>query len=183
MALTNDDRRYGAIAKSFHWGAVVLFIGLFGLGWVMTDLPLGAEKFKLYNLHKSVGVTLMALMLLRLIWRTVSPPPPLPGRVSDAMRTMATVGHGALYLAVFIQIGIGLVHSWSANFPVIIFEQFTIPSLTPPSEAMKEILGAVHFWGSWVLLALIAGHIGAALYHHIIRRDDVLKRMIPGLKI
>lgn len=62
---------------------------------------------------------------------------------------------------------------------MIVFGWITLPSLTAPNEPLKEILGGVHFWGGWILLALIAGHVGAALYHHFIRRDAVLLRMIP----
>ena len=80
---------------------------------------------------------------------------------------------------VFVQVGVGLVHSWSANFPVIVFGQFTLPSLTEPNEPLKELLGAVHYWGGWTLLLLIAGHVGAAFYHYFIRKDSVLKRMLP----
>ncbi len=183
MALLNDDKRYGTIAKAWHWGAVALLIVLFGLGWTMTELPLGVEKFERYNLHKSVGVTLLLLMLFRLVWRIVSPPPPLPDSLSDGMRRMAALGHWSLYLALFAQIGVGLVHSWSANFPVVVFGKLALPSLTAPNEGLKEILAVIHYWGGMALLVLIAGHIGAALYHHFLRRDTVLKRMIPWAKI
>ena len=179
MLLMNAERRYGAVAKSLHWIATALFIALFVLGWTMTELPLGAEKFERYNLHKSVGVTVLLLMACRLLWRALTPPPPLPDDMSASMRSMAKLGHAALYFMVFVQVGVGLVHSWSANFPVIVFGQFTLPSLTEPNEPLKELLGAVHYWGGWTLLLLIAGHVGAALYHHFIRKDSVLKRMLP----
>lgn len=179
MALMNDDRRYGAVAKSLHWTAAALLVALFALGWTMTELPLSTEKFERYNLHKSIGVTVLLLMACRLVWRTVSPPPPLPEDLSPTMRILAKLGHMALYLAVFAQISVGLVHSWSANFPVILFGQFTLPNLTAPNEALKEILSTVHFWGGWLLLLLIVGHVVAALYHHLIRKDSILKRMLP----
>lgn len=182
MALKNDDRGYGAVAKSFHWLAAVLFVALFVLGWTMTDLPLSAEKFERYNLHKSIGVTLLLIMALRLIWRCISSAPPLPDDVSHRMRSMAKIGHGALYLATFAQICGGLVHSWSANFPIIVFGQITLPNLTAPSAPLEEALSLAHFWGGWLLLILITGHIGAALYHHFIRRDAVLSRMLPWYK-
>ena len=95
------------------------------------------------------------------------------------MRSMAKLGHAALYLMVFVQVGVGLVHSWSANFPIIVFGQFTLPSLTEPNAPLTELLGAVHYWGGWPLLLLIAGHVGAAFYHYFIRKDSVLKRMLP----
>lgn len=177
--MMNDDLRYGAVAKTLHWAAAVLFVALFALGWTMTELPLGAEKFERYNLHKSIGVAVLLLMACRLVWRAISPPPPLPDDLSPGMRLMAKLGHMALYMAVFAQACVGLVHSWSANFPVILFGQITLPNLTAPNEALKEVLSTVHFWGGWLLLLLIAGHIGAALYHHFFRKDVVLRRMLP----
>ena len=84
---------------------------------------------------------------------------------------------------VFVQVGVGLGHSWSANFPVVVFGLFTLPSLLPPDEALKKALAVVHFWGGWVLLALIAGHVGAALHHHFVRKDAVLKRMLPWVRV
>ena len=139
MLLMNDERRYGAVAKSLHWIAAALFVALFVLGWTMTELPLGAEKFERYNLHKSIGVTVLLLMACRLLWRALTPPPPLPDDMSASMRSMAKLGHAALYLIVFVQVGVGLVHSWSANFPVIVFGQFT---LLEPDRAERAVKGA-----------------------------------------
>ena len=149
----------------------------------MTELPLGAEKFERYNLHKSIGFTVLIFMACRLVWRVVSPPPPLPDDLPRNTQLMAKFGHAALYLTVFVQGVAGLVHSWSANFPVIVFGQFTLQNLTPPNEPLKEILAAVHYWGGWLILLLIAGHVSAALFHHFIRKDTVLRRMIPWGKV
>ena len=179
----NDQRRYGAVAKTFHWLTVALFIATFWIAWSMVDLPLGPEKFELYNLHKSIGVSILALTVLRLIWRWISPPPALPTDMSATAQNLARLGHGALYVAIFVQIAVGLGHSWAANFPVVVFGLFTLPSLVPPDEALKKALTMVHFWGGWVILALIAGHIGAALYHHFVRKDAVMRRMLPWVRV
>jgi cytochrome b561 len=180
MLLRNDDRRYGAVAQLLHWVTVALFVYLFYLAWTMTDLPLGPEKFKLYNLHKSLGVTILGIAVLRLLWRHVTPPPPLPDNLPGWEAGAARLGHIALYLLVFLQVSVGIVHSWSANFPVIVFNLFTLPNVTGPNESLKDVLGPVHAILGWAFFVLILGHVAAALRHHLVHKDGVLLRMIPG---
>ena len=174
--------RYGAVAQAAHWLVFLLVAALFGIAWYMTDLPLGPEKIRIYNLHKSIGVLVLGLMLLRLLWRQVSPPPELPPDMAAWERAAARASHLLLYALLLVQPVIGIVHSWSANFPVVVFGLFTLPSLTAPSERLKDLLVALHAWVGWALLALIALHAAAALRHHFVLRDDVLRRMLPGGK-
>ena len=180
--MTSRSSRYGAVAQGAHWLVVLLVAALFGIAWYMTDLPLGPEKIETYNLHKSIGVLVLAIMLLRLLWRRISPPPPLPADMAAWERRAAQASHALLYALLLIQPVIGIVHAWSANFPVVVFGLFTLPRLTGPSEALKTILEAAHHWVGWALLALIALHVAAALRHHFVLRDDVLRRMLPGGK-
>ena len=81
--LRNDQARYGAAAQTLHWLIAALVVVMFGLGWYMADLPLGLRKFELYQLHKSLGLTILVLAAVRLIWRLLNPAPPLP-----ALQTM-----------------------------------------------------------------------------------------------
>ena len=182
MASSPHAARYGSIAQAAHWIVFLLVVALFAIAWYMTGLPLGPEKIRIYNLHKSIGVLVLALMVLRLVWRRVSPPPPLPSDMADWERLAARASHILLYTLLLAQPLVGIVHSWSANFPVVVFGLFTLPNLTGPSEALKEFLGALHFWIGWGLLGLIAVHAAAALRHHFVLRDDVLRRMLPGGK-
>ena len=180
MPLRNNPQRYGYLAQSFHWGIAALVVLLFGLAWYMDDLPLGPEKSKFYNLHKSLGITVFTLAALRLLWRWISPPPPLPGGISDWERRAAKASHLLLYLVLFLQPLLGVLGSWAANFPIIVFGWFTIPALTAPSETMKEFWGALHAWTSYVIFLLVLVHAGAALRHHFALKDNVLQRMLPG---
>ncbi len=180
MQILNDDRRYGAVAQSLHWVIAALIVVMFLLGWYMTGLPLGPDKIKIYNLHKSIGVLILALVVLRVIWRLVSRPPPLPAEMAGWEHAAARASHALLYLLLFAQPLIGIAHSGAANFPVVVFGSFTLPALVGPDEALKKLLGAAHFWGGWAMLALVSLHIAAALRHHLVVKDDVLRRMLPG---
>ncbi len=182
MASGFHAARYGAVAQLAHWLVFLLVAALFGIAWYMTGLPLGPEKIRIYNLHKSIGALVLLLMALRLLWRQVSPSPRLPEGMADWERAAAHASHALLYGLLLAQPMIGIVHSWSANFPVVVFGLFTLPNLTSPSESLKNSSGALHYWNGWVLLALIALHAAAALRHHFVLRDDVLRRMLPGGK-
>ena len=172
--------RYNLVAQIFHWVIVALFCWLFYLAFVMTDLPLGPEKFKLYNLHKSLGITILLLTLLRLGWRRMSPPPPLPESMPDWQRRAASVSHFLIYFLVFVQVIAGIVHSWAADFPIVVFGLFRIPSPIAPSEALKVAMNWAHFIAGWSFFILLLTHILAALHHHFVVKDDILLRMIPG---
>ena len=179
MRLRNGEGRYGALAQLFHWSTVALVIALLAIAAYMTDLPLGPEKIQVYNLHKSLGVIVLALTLLRLVWRWISPPPPLPAGMADWEHRAAQASHLLLYLMLFAQPLTGIVHSWSANFPVVIFGTLTLPNLTGPNPGLKEILEETHHLMGWALCGLFLIHAGAALRHHFQLKDDVLRRMLP----
>lgn len=180
MDAGRDGASYGAVAKSLHWLVVLLVVAMFLTAWYMTGLPIGPDKIKLYNLHKSIGIAVGALMILRLLWRLVSPPPPLPADMAGWERAAAHAAHAALYLLLIAQPLVGWLHSSAANFPVVVFNLFTLPPLVAPSESLKGQLEAVHGAIAWALLILIALHVAAALRHHFLLKDDVLRRMLPG---
>ena len=180
MRWRNDETAYGALAQGFHWLIFALIVALFAIGWYMEDLPLGPDKIKIYNLHKSIGVLVLSLAVLRLLWRFITPPPPLPSGMADWERRAAAASHVMLYLLIFAQPVIGILHSNAANFPVVVFGSLTLPAVIGPSEALKKALGAAHYWGSWAILGMVVLHAGAALRHHFVVKDDVLRRMLPG---
>jgi len=174
-------RRYGALAQSLHWLIAALVFAMFGLGWYMAGLPLSPRKFDLYQLHKSLGITIFGLALLRLLWRAIRPAPPLPQSVPPWERAAARASHALLYLMLFVQPLIGFLQSNAANFPVVLWGVWPLPALIGSDEALGETLIVVHRWNSRLLLVLIIVHVGAALRHHFILKDDVLRRMLPAL--
>ncbi|OKL43119.1 cytochrome b [Pseudovibrio exalbescens] len=183
--IKNTHRTYGLIAITFHWLMALMIIGLLGLGLYMVDLPLTDQRtFELYQLHKSFGFVILVLAVLRLVWRTVNPSPKLPETMPFLERMAAHLGHAGLYgLMLFLPLSGWLMVSASPwGVPTVIFDSFTLPHLPVPDflgtkETAEATLKTVHEWGAYLLIALIVLHIAAALKHHFISRDDVLRRM------
>ena len=178
--LRNDRTRYGAVAQALHWLVAALVIGMIGLGFYMEGLPRGLAKLELYNLHKSLGVTIFVLVLARLLWRLANPAPPLPAVVAGWERSAAFASHTTLYALLLIQPTIGFLQSNAANFPVTVFGVLPLPVLLAPNEALADILVQAHAIVGIALAVLIAVHSAAALRHHFVLKDDVLRRMLPG---
>ena len=180
MALRNSTDRYGLVAQSFHWGIAGLILAQYPLGLYMHELPLSQEKVELYNLHKSLGVTIIVLVALRLIWRQVTPPPSLPEHMADWEVRAAQATHVLLYLFMIAQPLAGLVHGFATGFPTIIYGLFTLPNPIGAKQTLADLTKALHWWLAIALIVVVALHVGAALRHHFLIKDDVLRRMLPG---
>jgi len=172
--------RYGAVAQTFHWLIAALIFVMLGLGYYMHDLPLGTRKLQLYGIHKSIGISIAMLAALRLLWRLFHPPPPLPDSMKPWERKAAGVVHALLYLMLFVQPLIGFLQSNAANFPIVLWGILLLPPLIGPDEPLSETLIGVHTICGNLLAILVIGHIAAALRHHFVLKDDVLRRMLPG---
>lgn len=172
--------RYGAVAQVFHWLIAVLIFIMLALGNYMEDLPLGTRKLELYQLHKSIGITIGILVVLRLLWRLSHPPPALPAGMKPWERLAAGVVHGLLYMMLFVMPLIGFLQSNAANFPVVLWGFVPLPPLIGPDEALSETLVNLHGIGGNLLAVLVIIHVAAALRHHFMLKDDVLRRMLPG---
>jgi cytochrome b561 len=189
MQLTNTDSRYGIVAKTLHWVIVLLII----TQYVLSQLAEAAEHARAAHpaaaleqlawlaRHKSVGLTIFALALVRLIWRFVSPPPPLPTNMPRWQVVGARLTHYGFYVVLFAMPISGLVMSAAANYPVSYFGLFTLPNLVAPDDGLEHLMKDVHHTLFDVLLALAAVHIGAALKHEFFDHDGVLRRMLPGI--
>jgi len=173
------SEHYTPPAKILHWLMAALLLALLILGVYMHDLPLSPDKLRLYAWHKWAGVSAFLLLLVRLGWRAGHRPPPLPGSLSRHMRFAAHAGHLALYgLMLAIPLS-GWLMSSAKGFQTVWFGVLPIPDLLDKNKAIGDLLQTVH-WGLNLLFVLILlGHIGAALKHHFIDRDDILSRMLP----
>lgn len=173
--------RYGGVAQLFHWLIAIMIFVMFGLGWYMTDLEAAdPSKFEAYQIHKGIGITIFVLALLRLLWRWTHPAPPLPETMKGWERLAASGAHVALYGLIMLQPIIGILQSNAANFPIVLFGSFELPPLIGQDKVTGETLIGLHHLFAKVMALLILAHIGAALRHHIMLKDDVLRRMLPG---
>jgi len=179
--MPNQDvpTRYGTVAKIFHWTIAALIVTQFVLARMADDLPLGARKLGLLARHKSFGMTVLMLAILRLLWRFWNTPPALPAGMKPLERAVARGTHTALYVLLFVQPITGWLMSSAKNYSVSWFGLFTWPNLIGKNENAFNILRETHDTLSSVLFAVVVLHILAALKHHYWNRDDVLLRMLP----
>jgi cytochrome b561 len=174
--------RYGAVSQIFHWIIAALIVVQFALAWSAEDLPNGLHKLALLARHKSFGMTILMLAILRLLWRLTHTAPPLPDGMSRWQRLGARITHVALYTLLFIMPLTGWMMSSAKNYAVSWFGLFTWPNLVGKNEAAFNFLRATHDTLSNLLFAVAVLHILAALKHHFWNRDDVLVRMLPFTK-
>jgi cytochrome b561/polyisoprenoid-binding protein YceI len=179
--IRNNASRWGAVAQSFHWVIVAMIISQFALASIADDLPAGVAKLGTLARHKSVGITILGLAILRLLWRMLNKPSPaLPGDLKPYERVLAHLTHHGLYLLLFILPLSGWMMSSAKNYPVSWFGiGHPLPNLVTPNETLFGILKQTHEVLATTLLVLAALHVLSALQHHFVRRDDVLRRMLP----
>lgn len=170
---------YTRTAKALHWLMAILLFGLLALGFYMHDLPLSPEKLKLYSWHKWAGVTAFVLVWLRLMWRVSHLPPALPASMPKFMQLAAHGGHLMLYLLMIAIPLSGWLMSSAKGFQTVWFGVLPIPDLLDKNKETGDLLALVHKSLNLLFVAVLAGHIGAALKHHFIDKDDILTRMLP----
>lgn len=168
---------YHAAAKTLHWLTAAAVLGLLGAGLWMTGLPISLLKLQVYNWHKWIGLTVLALTALRLLWRWRNPPPPLPGTVTRWERALAPAGHWALLLLLLAMPVSGWLMSSAAGVSVAWFGALPLPDLVPRDPALFESLRTAHFFLSRLLIVVVVLHIAAVLHHDLIRRDGIFRRM------
>ena len=170
---------YTSTAKGLHWLMAILLFGLLALGFYMHDLPLSPEKLQLYSWHKWAGVSAFLLVLVRLGWRVTHNPPALPANMTKPMQFAAHAGHLALYgLMLAIPLS-GWLMSSAKGFQTVWFGVLPIPDLLEKDKDLGNLLQTIHMSLNLLLVITIAGHVGAALKHHLIDKDDILTRMLP----
>jgi cytochrome b561 len=182
MPNQSSKARYTAVAQGFHWIIAGLVVTQFTLAWMAAELPVGVHKLALLARHKSFGMTVLMLAVLRLLWRLFNRPPELPAGMSRTEIFLARATHIAFYVLLFAMPLTGWMMSSAKNYSVSWFGRFTWPNLIGPNEQSFEALRTTHGILSFLLLAIAILHILAALKHHFWDKDDVLTRMLPFTK-
>ena len=178
MSLRSNDRQWGSVAKSFHWiiALGILCNGVFGLLMDLAGSPM--QKINWLALHKSIGLTVLALVLLRLAWRMLDRRPP-DEPMPRWQRLGAHLVHGVLYVLI---VAIPLSGWWFNSVtgkPLQWFKQFNLPALAEKNDELRGFAHDVHEYLFWFLVLVLLAHVGAALKHHVFDNDNVLRRMLP----
>ena len=179
MTIKNTATRWGSVSQALHWAVVALILATGSIGLLMGGMRNSPDKIEVYALHKSLGLTILALALLRLLWRLYAgAPAPVPGTPRWQAR-LASLTHWLLY-ALLLAVPIsGWTFNSAAGYPLQWFGLFNLPALVERNPALRGAAGNAHEWLFWTLVALALGHAAAALYHHVFRRDATLARMLP----
>lgn len=176
----NPHDRWGAVSQSFHWIIVLLILAAATIGLVMGEMRITPKSFWIYTAHKSIGITVLVLMLLRLGWRLYAGAPRPVAGTPAWQAWLASVTHWALYaFALAMPLSGWLYDSASGLRPFRLFGTVEMPKLVAPDEGIANNALAAHELLFLGLVALIALHVGAALYHHMFLRDGTLQRMLP----
>ena len=179
MELRNSSSRYGLVSMTLHWGVAVTVFGLFALGLWMVGLDYYSPwRKEAPDLHKSIGLVLLAVMLLRVLWRFASPPPPPLATHGKFVRTASRIGHAVLYLGLFAVMIAGYLISTADGVGIPVFGLFEVPALISNLPDQADLAGVIHFYLAWGLVIFAVLHGLAALKHHFVDRDATLIRML-----
>jgi cytochrome b561 len=178
------DLHYDAGARSFHWTIVVLVLVTMPIGIAMNDLvEEGPLQDALYVVHESIGVTIFCLMALRLAWRLARGVPPPSADLNRLEQVTSRAVHALLYIVLFAMPVTGYLLVVAGDYPLTYFGLFSVPRLVGKDGPLSKFAENLHIALQWAVYALVAMHGAAALHHHFVRRNDVLRRMLPRLAI
>jgi cytochrome b561 len=182
MSQTTEAKTgYDSVAKTLHWLIALAVLSMLIFGWQLDDMD-DTERVEMIKFHSGLGLSVLVLMVLRVLWRLQHPPPELPPMMSRWQRCAAVCTHRAFYLLLILQPVLGTLLAMSVDYSVSPFgwiEFFSWPSNIPDRTAWLRIL---HSTNANIIALLALGHIGAALWHHYRKKDNVLRRMLPFAK-
>ncbi|BCX19555.1 MAG: cytochrome b [Geminicoccaceae bacterium] len=179
-AVASGVERYPAALILLHWTMAALILAAIPIGWRMGDLEPGPLQDALYHLHRSIGVTVLALALVRVVVRRVAGAPPPHPSLAPWQRTLSVAVHHLLYLLFFVVPILGWAGTSAFGAPIVVWGLFELPPILPRNEPLSEILLGAHGLFASTLAGLVLLHVAGALYHALIRRDGVMQRMLFG---
>ena len=176
--LRNTLQAWGVGSKLFHWTLALLIVAQVALGLAAKGWRLSPTKLDLFVWHKSLGILILVLVALRIVWRLANPVPAHPATMPAWERFAARSAHLMLYGLMLALPFSGWIINSASNVPFRVFWQWPLPAIVAPNDALADLAKGWHFWLLIVIGAVLIGHIGAALRHHFVLRDDVLRRML-----
>lgn len=180
MSIKNTEDCYGNVHQFLHWAIFICFVALMTVGTIMTDMEKSDQKWQLYQLHKSFGLTVFMLILIRIGWRFVNIIPALPTTMPAHEKMLALFIHFALYIVMLMMPISGYIMSIAGGHEIQYFGLFTVPELLGENKSLAHWAEEIHEWTATAIYVLVALHVLGALRHHFLLHDTVLKRMLPN---
>ncbi|MEG2940853.1 MAG: cytochrome b [Thermomonas sp.] len=180
MPLKNTRDQWGGVSKALHWLTLLLLVWIGWLGLTMGDLPNGPDKIATYALHKSIGITILSLVVIRICWRLYAGSPDAVPGTPHWQERIASLTHFALYALLLAMPLSGWILNSASGYPLQWFGLVNLPALTGKDHDLHELAEDIHEWLFWTMATLVVAHAAAAFYHHLFQRDATLTRMLPG---
>ncbi len=179
MSFQNTPEKFGSLTKFLHWIIFILFVAQYYLVYRREYFPKDTnEKLQYLLLHKSLGICVLIIAFIMLMWRKVGTRPLMPSSMTPIEQKAANTMHILLYVAMFIMPISGILMSTFGGYPIGFFGLFKLPMLFAKNETFGGIFYQTHVWSSYAIIALVSGHALAAFYHHFVKKDNVLRRMV-----
>jgi cytochrome b561 len=178
--MKNTSENFGTVAKAFHWIMASVIIGLLAMGFMMAEMAPSPTKFKLYALHKSAGLTVFCLVILRLIWRLTHVVPRIPDSLGSVHRFLIKTSPFVLYSLMILMPISGFIMSDAGGHPVTFFGLYTLPNLFTKNPDLSKTAQLIHHYTAWAFIGILVAHMGATFYHHFILKNTILQRMLPN---
>jgi len=179
IMLLDSNTKFGTVSKLLHWLSALIIFALFGVGFWMVDLNYYSEWYRTApHWHKSIGILLLALTLVRIGWKVITVSPKPISTHSSKTRVATKLGHLALYGVLLLILTSGYLISTADGRAIAVFDWFEVASLGELIANQEDIAGSIHQYAAYSLMAIVGIHILAALKHHFIDKDDTLRRMI-----
>jgi cytochrome b561 len=176
----NTKNQYGTISKVLHWGMAILIIAMLACGIIMADLAASPLKWKMYMLHKSVGLVVLFLIISRLIWRFINIVPELPASLPATHRSLAKLSPYVLYAMMITMVLSGYVMSDMGGHAISFFDAYTLPHLFSKNQSLSAIAAKTHGIAAYCFIVILTTHVFAAFYRHFVLKNEVLRRMLPS---
>ncbi len=173
-------QQWNSVSKFLHWTMVLVLLAMAIIGLTMGDIQDPHQKIETYALHKSLGLTALGLVILRVIWRLFSGAPAKISSIPRWQHGIASLTHALLYVMMFAIPLSGWAMNSAKGYPLQYFKLFNLPAIAGKSDT--HLYHNLHEWGFWFLVVLVIAHVGAAFFHHLFQGDNTLRRMLPFAK-